>query len=482
MTGNKQKSEAHNKKRIFLNTFYMSVGVFIEQLFLFIITVLIVRYLSVEDYGEYATALGLATFLALFANLNINTSIIRAISRESEYKNEFFTASLVLKSLLSILVYIALLIAVFFTGYGKNTVLLTLILGWVRIGGEFLYSMYAFFEVREKFRTSALLIILYTSFFLIGTIIVITAKGSYFDLVWIRFFTVLLFLILIFLLLKKTYKLRFNFKVIKNFVINTIPFSGSFALQNISSSCGIVLLPLLHGTIFAGIYQNAYMMFATITFLHTILVRVLIPFLYKYPYKENKTKFQFSFDIYSKIFAIISFYLCIIVFLFSSDILSLLFSQKYLSSVPVLKILSFIFPFISIAPTIITTIDKQKINTMIDTIVAIFNILLSLVLIYYFKLEGAAVAALASYVVGFCLYNYYLIFIKKFKYRNTMLVNLKLLLFIIIVYFIHMKFSSNYFLIISILIDSLLFFALTFCFILKKDDIRIIKEIMSSLK
>jgi O-antigen/teichoic acid export membrane protein len=476
------KSQTHNKRKIFINTFFITIGSVLEKVFLFLITVIIARYLSVKEYGEYTTALGLATFFSMFANLNLNISIIRAINKNKNYQNEYFTGSLIIKSILSILVYISLIISLLFTGYSRNTVLLTLILGLVRIGSEFINTSYAYYEAHEKFNIIAVLLSAFTSLFLIGTIIIILLKGDYFDLVFVRLLVTLIFIILIFFLLKKDYYLVYDLKTIKDFFRKMLPFSGSFALQNITANCGIVLLPLLHGTIHAGIYQNAYLILTSFLFIYINLMRVLVPFLYKYPFKENKDKFQFTYDFYSKIFGIISFYLSIILFLYAQDILLLIFGTKYIASASALKIFSLAFPFISIASTIITTIDKQKINTIIDGLTTISQVILSFVLIYFNKVEGAATAIVISGLINYGISNYYLIVIKKFKYKETFYIILKLIIFILILYFIHIVFFSNYYFIISLIIESLIYSILILCFILKKDDLRIIKEIFATGK
>jgi O-antigen/teichoic acid export membrane protein len=472
----------NHKRKVFINTSYMTIGTLIERIFLFLITIIIARYLSKEQYGEYTTALGLATFFSLFANLNINTAIIKIISADKEKQNEYFTASLLIKSILSIIIYVSLIITLIFTNYSKNIIILSLILGIVRIVGEFIFTMYAFYEVREKFNITAIFVSTFSFLFLIGTILITTYGGDYFDIVNIRLFITFLFFILIFFHLKKSYSIIYNSKIIKNFLKEILPFSWSFCFQNILNYTAIILLPLIHGTIYAGIYQNAYIITASITFIFAILSRVLGPYLFKHKFHSNIEKYQFTFDLYSKIYSFVSFYLFMIFYLFSSDIILLLFGHKYDESIPALKIISMLLPFITIAPTIITAISKQKINSIIDATSAIVNIISSIFLIYFYKTEGACIAFILSIIISYISSNGYLVIKKFVTYKTALIIWLKLAAAIVLIYFIHNIFFSNYYFIISFLIDSLIYFSLVLCFILKKDDLRIIKEIFATGK
>lgn len=474
------KSQNKNKRKVFINTFQITLGSILEKIFFFVITVLIARYLTVDQYGEYTTALGLASFFALFSNLNMNIPIIKAISQNKKNQNEYFTGTLLVKSFLSIIVYILLIITLQLTSYNKNIILLTLILGLMRIGSELIFTLYSFFEAREKFNYVTLMISAFSSSFLIGTAVIILLEGNYFAFAFLRLFITLFFLMIIFIIIKKFYSIKFNLEIVIDFIKSLIPFSGSFVAQNIASNYGIILLPLMHDTIYTGIYQNAYLVLTSVSLMHLNLLRVLVPFLYKYSFNKDKDKFQFSYDIYSKIFGVLAFYLLIIFYNYSEPILLLIFGTKYNSSVPILKLLVCTLPFISVAPTIITTLNKQKINTLFDTISTIFYMLISIIMIYYLKAEGVALSYLLTTILGYVLSNGYLSKKKYVEYTNILKNQIKLLLFLMLIYLFHVLISLKLHFFILIGIDSLIYVLLVFCFILKKDDIRIIKELLNS--
>jgi O-antigen/teichoic acid export membrane protein len=468
----------NNKRKVFINTFLISLATIIEKILFFIITVIIARYLSREHYGEYCTALGIATFIAVFSNLNIGVSVVRAINLNKGYKNEYFTGSFIVKVILSILTYIILLISVIFTDYNINTIILTIILGLVRISGEFIVTIYSYYEADEKFKFTSVFVSIFSFAYLIGTLMAVLFNGDYFTIVNIRLLITIAFLIIIFIPLKKHYQFIKNKIIIKQFLKDMLPFSGSAVLTSMLLNIGIILVPLSHGTIHAGIYQNAFIFISAITFIPNNLIRVLTPFLYKYPFHEYKDKFQFAFNIYSKLFASISFYLLLIFYLYSSNIISLIFENKYSDSIPALKIFAFSIPFLfSIGQVIITTIDKQKINTMIDGFTLFFGIIISYIMIKYFKEEGAALSFIFIFLMIYILSHCYLIFKNYIRYSTIFFINIKFVLFCIAICLIQMYFLANLYFLVSWVINTILYLLMILIFIVKKDDLRIIKEI-----
>ena len=140
-----------DKKRVFYNTVIVTGATILDKFIFFIINILIARYLNINHFGEFATALGYATFFSLFTNIGINHALIRAINLESELEKEHFANALLLKTIFAISVYSLMVISLFFTNYNTDTIYLTLIFGLVRIGTEYLLAFYALYDAKEKF-------------------------------------------------------------------------------------------------------------------------------------------------------------------------------------------------------------------------------------------------------------------------------------------------------------------------------------------
>jgi hypothetical protein len=112
------------------------------------------------------------------SDIGINVTLVRALNLEYQYFNYHFTNAFLLKAVLSIVMYVTMVISVYFTGYSQDVIYLTLILGVVRIGNEFMKTYYAVDEARQKFVFPSVANSVYVIFFLGGIISVVLYKGS----------------------------------------------------------------------------------------------------------------------------------------------------------------------------------------------------------------------------------------------------------------------------------------------------------------
>jgi O-antigen/teichoic acid export membrane protein len=85
-------------------------------------------------------------------------------------------------------------------------------------------------------------------------------------------------------------------------------------------------------------------------------------------------------------------------------IITLFFGQKYTDSIPVLKVFAFSMPFIfNMNGTLFTTIDKQKINTLMDALSVMITLTACFFLIPHYKENGAAAAFVCSVSIAYVI-------------------------------------------------------------------------------
>lgn len=467
------------KKSFFLNSLFLTISTILEKFFFFFINIIIARYLSREHFGEYTTALAFGTFFSVFANMGIGASSIRAINFYKDDIDESYTSTIVLKVLLSSATFLTLLAAIFITDFNRNTIILTLILGLVRIINDFLTTINQLFEAKSRFMVSSVYNSLFALMFLGGTYTVILLKGDYFDISYTRLIIITAISSAAFIHSFKYYRFKFDSKKLKKFTIETIPFSFSVIFSSITMNLSSLILPLIHGTLYSGIYNNAYIFFLSLLFIPGNLSRVLMPHLYQNKYNENKELYQFAYDTYSKIFSIMSFYFAIIFFMYCGPIISLVFGNKYSESVYLLQIFAFAIPFaFNISGYIISSINKQIINSRIDIVISIISIILSLVLIKLFKADGAVLSMVIVFVISYVISNGYLVKNKYISYRKTAVIRFTLLIISSACYAVKIYLSGFHQHILSMLIISIIYFILVSLIVVDKNDIKLIKNIL----
>ncbi|MGL4370393.1 MAG: oligosaccharide flippase family protein, partial [Spirochaetota bacterium] len=356
-----------DKRRIFFSSTTVLAATIIDNLVFFAVSIIIARYLSIEDYGDYTASLGFATFFSTFTDVGINSTLQRMILKDPGRGREHFGNAIIVKSFLALVIYAAMAAALFFTDYPHSLIMLTLVMGLFRIGNEFHMTFYALFDVQQKFLLSAAVKSSFGMLFLLGTIGVVLLKGNCFDFAWIRLLLVIAYIAILIHLAVKALSPSYNRSALRDFVRHAIPFGASVIFSNVFQRIGIVLLPVLHGSVHAGIFTNGYIFFTTLFFIPGNVVRVLLPYLYRIDFKKEKDKFQYAFDIYSKYLLIAGFYASASAVVFAEEIIAIIFGAKYSQSASVLVISSLGIPFVfTVCPAIITALDKQKVYTEIQ--------------------------------------------------------------------------------------------------------------------
>ncbi len=470
----------NDKSKFFFDSIIVNSASLIEKLFFFITTIIIARYLSIEHFGEFSTSLSYATFFSVITEIGLNISLIRAINLESKYENEHFTNAFCLKVALAVIVYLFMAFSLYFTGYNHDVIKLTLILGLVRIGNEFMTTYYATDEAKRNFIFPSIINSIYVFIFFISVVFVIVLHGNYYHISIARLVVVYTFVFLLSIRTFKKFTLIFNKNLFVKFVKSVIPFSLISILTNFTFGINPLIISFIAGTTYVGLFNNAIMFIDTVSLIPNNLRKIIIPMLYKALEQNDMSKFQFTFNTLSKYLGIASFYIMIIFYLFAKNIIYLIFGSKYMEAIPVLQILSFALPLVfNVASVVIIGMDKQNILLKILIISTIINMISNIILISLFGVIGSAMSVVITYGVIYYSGHLYLYKKENIKIKLILFIYGKLILITLMLissYYLYFKYVFNEF--VSALIITILYIMLILLMLFSKDDVRIIKEML----
>jgi len=473
-------TKSNNKKIIFLNTVFVISETIINKFVFFIINIIVSRYLKEVRFGEYATALGFATYFAMFSDIGINTTLVRMIIKDPEHERNHITNAFLIKTGLAVLSYIALCISLYFIYYPTgqfDIIYLTLIFGIVRIGNDYMSTFYAIFTAHDKFRSSSIINSCFSVLFLLSTALVVFFAGNYYHIALSRMLIVTAFTTGFIIYVTKKYVFCFSFAKFKEFLNFAFFFGLGNVIQNSLYRLNVMLVPVLTAPIYGGFFSNAFIFFSSLIFVPGSLGRVLISYLYKH--KEDKNKYQFVYDTYSKILIILSFYIAMITFFYADEIVLLIYGKKFLPSAQPLRIIALAIPSLFIiSDSIMTGMDKQKERTRILIKALIVNVILNAVLIKFFSMTGAAVAVIATQVFLSLNYTWYLKKNRIIKFKRHFTNVIKTIAITGICAIVHYYLTQGLNPILGGIIISAVYLLLVMCIIFEKDDIRIIKNII----
>jgi len=168
------------------------------------------------------------------------------------------------------------------------------------------------------------------------------------------------------------------------------------------------MLSYIKGNEVVGYYSAAYKLIDGLSSLiPAIIYSVMFPVMSKYINSLDNLKrvwikaFNISF--------IIGLIIAIFVIVFAKYIILIIYGLNYLPSIKALKILIWAFFIIcisSITSGLLNSINKQRLVTFGAGVGAIINVILNLILIPKYSMEGAALATVITEVSMFILYIY----------------------------------------------------------------------------
>ncbi|NJE27091.1 flippase, partial [Thermococcus sp. MV5] len=151
-----------------------------------------------------------------------------------------------------------------------------------------------------------------------------------------------------------------------------------------------------------GIYRAAYMWIQVAMLVPNVVVPTTLPSMARL-WKDDKKTLEILFRKSFQMLGLVGIVGAIGYYFLAEYGVLLVFGEKFASSIPVLKILSFALPFMflnSLFGSFLNATGKELTFTKITGFTAILNVVLNYFLILHYGAVGAAVATVVSQGVG----------------------------------------------------------------------------------
>lgn len=414
-------------KQVAKNAFYRTLAKIIGNVSGILIAAILARILGPHEFGVYSLALSVSFLCISLADQGITATSIKYISY---YHGKWDLVSLrtsfryLVKLELTISLFITSLVVVFsgtlsFVFKDPSLRIPLIFAGIIVLFGTAINVVTSLFVGLQRFEYTLLKQILYEIFrwiLVVPLSVLFLATGAVAGTCMAYAFTLI---ILVVIVLNK-FRL-FIFGDVGNLNKNKLNiFIGFMSLTNIStiilSYTDIIMIGVLLSTTDVGYYRAAVNVIVAVVGLLTVFDVLLSAFS-----RLSSAELKNVIVKVSKYSIIISFPLAVIIYYLSGEIIYLIYGSQYISSIPVLSVLSFIlFPnaFNFIGPLFISR-DKPECPAILTVISVILNIVLNYVLILKFGIIGAAVASVISRCLVAVLGIYLL-----YKYFNTTIFDL----------------------------------------------------------
>ena len=401
-------------KTIFKNMSWLLISQIIISICGFIWTILMARYLGVEDYGIFGFAVSLTGIFCILFDLGIGVHSVRHIATNYESAPKYLGNAIPLKGVFSICGFIIIFFVLIIMKCNEVTIIVTLLFAIEQIIKKFVELMNATFQAFEEGKYQGILDTLMNILLFIFIIIAIYCDLGLYGIAFAYIISNILALIYGYYILNKYItkpNYEFDRTFCKNITIAAIPFAATAILSSIYYSIDMVMLTNMVGNYATGIYNATYKLISVLTLFYGVYTAVIFPVMSKF-FKNDEKMLLISYEKSIKYLMMAIIPIAIGTMFYSSDIIQLIYGHKYDQAASVLSILiwTVCLLFISGAGnTLLNASYKEVSVTKIYFIAAIFNVVLNFIMIPHFSYNGAAITTVLSdvLIVGIQTYVIY---------------------------------------------------------------------------
>lgn len=364
---------------------------------------LIARYLGAESFGNYTFVIALVGIFIPITYLGLENIAIRELSRNRDERGEYLGSIIVVRWILSFIAAFLTIVVTFFI-HPPFLIVAAII---TAMFSELIFSsgsiFISVFKASEHMGFETLITSLSRVLFLFF-IIVITVYDLGFIFFFISAGIVNLVRALMAMYISKKFIrpiFRIDYHLWKTLLKESYPIGISVILSLITFRIDILLLEFLQNPYEVMLFQAPFSIILQLQILPLAITTALFPMLSR----TSASSVESVKLVYQKVFkfiGIIVLPIVIFIFIFSEEIISLIFGKEFIKAVPMLRLLIWtIIPLsaYSFLNYLFISINKQAFVTRAWIISFVVNLSLAFFLIPDYAAIGAGIAADITYLV-----------------------------------------------------------------------------------
>ena len=410
-------------RKIITNTSFLFGAEIYRKIIRVALVIFAARLLGDEGYGKFAFALAFVKLFLIFTDAGVHQLLIRELARNKELVKKYTGNAVLIKIVLCIITCFVIFVIIHLSNKPQDVVYTVYLLTLNQILISFSLIFESIFQAWQRMKYVAFTnVISATSVTLLGVGVLIVG-GSYIELAMMYVIASFLKLVYcIFISNKHFVKIRimFDFKIIKFILKEGLPIGINFFFATIYTLIDQVMLSFMYNDEVVGWYRAAYQFVFTMTLIPEQLLKAAFPVLSKY-FVKSLADLKILFNRLLKFLLLAALSLATFIFLFSKDLIRLLYGNEYINGANALQILVWSTAIIYInfifANTTRAT-NKQRFTAKVVMMGAVINVILNFILIPKYNIIGAAVATLITEVLIFTIH---FIFLSKHIIRPPVL-------------------------------------------------------------
>lgn len=377
-----------------------------------IISMLTARYLGPSSFGVINYAAAIVAFIAPITKLGLSYVIVQEIVYSPDSEGKILGSSLVMSLASSVLCIIGVISFSLITSAGETETIVVCALYSMLLVAHALELLQYWFQAKliSKY-TSVVSVVVYLVISLYKIILLITNQSVYWFAVSSAIDHLLIgFILLIIYRRKSEQKLVFSFEWAKKLINKSKFFIVAGMMVTIYVQTDKIMLKFMVGDAATGIYSAASACATMSSFVFAAIIDSMRPTIVEHK-RENSPLYETNMCRLYSIIIYMALAQSIVMTLFAKPIIWILYGVEYFPAISVLAIIVWqaTFSYMGAVRNVwILAEEKQNYLWIINLSGALVNVVLNLILIPIFGVEGAAIASVATqmftnFIIGFLI-------------------------------------------------------------------------------
>ncbi|MFH1642943.1 MAG: flippase [Nanoarchaeota archaeon] len=391
-------------KIILKNSFFLIFGTVVSKGVTFIYIAFIARSLGIEAFGKYSFALSLVMMFSMLSDLGLSVFIFREISRNKKQISNYVGNVLIMRIVTGICFLVIINCISIFSHYDSEKKMLIFILSFWILILNLSQVFRATFKAMEKMAYEAWAEVLDNVLRLVFVIFLIKfgfgVVGVAFSLLAASIVTII-FSINVFLKKFASFKFDLDFRIWREAIKQVFPLSLAAVLITYFGRIDNLILAYFKGDAAVGLYDSSCRLVWMIIFIPAYLTQSTFPKLSEAAIQCPR-RFSKLLTYLIKFNFIVTIPMTLVMFIFSSLIIHIIYGASFSSSTSILKVLIWSYPIHAVIGALVYALyamNKQHINSIFITIALIVNVILDITFVGKFSYFGIAYSTLSSLIL-----------------------------------------------------------------------------------
>lgn len=404
--------------KVINNIKWILFGRIVQALLAFVVSTLSARYLGPENFGIINYAASLVSFFSPIAYLGINSVLVQEIVEKKDSEGQVLGSAITISIFSSLLCIVG--VVCFATVANPNDGLTVIVCA--------LYSIMLVFQATEmiQYWFQAKYLSKYTALVMLFAYIGVSIYkiALLFFGIKVQWFAVsnafdyaLASLGLIFVYKKLGgEKFSFSMKTAKRIISKGKYYIVSGMMVTIFAHTDKIMLNSMLGSEAVGYYSISVTCAGITSFIFKAIIDSMRPLILEKKHENDETEYKYNLAMLYSVIIYLALLQSLFISVFSKMIVGFLYGKQYLPAIPALRIITWYsaFSYLGASRDIwILAEQKQKYLWIINLIGAISNVVLNLILIPIWGIEGAAVASLLTQIFTNVILGYIIFAIRE---------------------------------------------------------------------